>query len=212
MESKRTHDELKEILDRNTAWIENCDSKTSIILGSFGVIAGIFLATDYVSKFKSILCHMASRVSFWTVVYVIFCILSISLILTGCVCWLTVLFARVNPDKFYNRGIKSDSLIFFSSIAKHKSLSSYKRDLEKCGTKQMDEDLISQIYICSIICDKKFKYYKLGLFLASIGSILFAVLILIGSINFNWFIDYMKYTFWSEMVGFELEQYLGKYN
>ena len=78
------------------------------------------------------------------------------------------------------RGIKSDSLIFFSSIAKHKSLSSYKRDLEKCGTKQMDEDLISQIYICSIICDKKFKYYKLGLFLASIGSILFAVLILIG--------------------------------
>lgn len=47
MESKRTHDELKEILDRNTAWIENCDSKTSIILGSFGVIAGIFLATDY---------------------------------------------------------------------------------------------------------------------------------------------------------------------
>lgn len=30
MESKRTHDELKEILDRNTAWIENCDSKTSI--------------------------------------------------------------------------------------------------------------------------------------------------------------------------------------
>ena len=180
MESKRTHDELKEILDRNTAWIENCDSKTSIILGSFGVIAGIFLATDYVSKFKSILCHMASRVSFWTVVYVIFCILSISLILTGCVCWLTVLFARVNPDKFYNRGIKSDSLIFFSSIAKHKSLSSYKRDLEKCGTKQMDEDLISQIYICSIICDKKFKYYKFGLFLASIGSILFAVLILIG--------------------------------
>lgn len=45
MESKRTREELKEILDRNTAWIENCDSKTSIILGSFGVIAGIFLAT-----------------------------------------------------------------------------------------------------------------------------------------------------------------------
>ena len=88
MESKRTHDELKEILDRNTAWIENCDSKTSIILGSFGVIAGIFLATDYVSKFKSILCHMASRVCFWMVIYIIFYILTISIILAGCVCWL----------------------------------------------------------------------------------------------------------------------------
>jgi len=39
VESKRTHEELKEILDRNTAWIENCDSKTSIILGSFGALS-----------------------------------------------------------------------------------------------------------------------------------------------------------------------------
>lgn len=180
MESKRTQEELKEILDRNTAWIENCDSKTSIFLGSFGVIAGILLATDYVSKFKSILCHMASHVSFWTVVYIIFCISTISLILAGCVCWLIVLFARVNPNEFSNRGIKSDSLIFFSSIAKHKSLSSYKRDLEKCEAKQMEYDLISQIYICSIICDKKFKCYKLGLLFSSIGIALFVGLFAIG--------------------------------
>ena len=182
MESKRTHEELKEILDRNTAWIENCDSKTSIILGSFGVIAGIFLATDYVSKFKGILCHMTSNVFFWTIIYIIFCIFAISLILAGCVCWITVLFARVNPNEFSNRGIKSDSLIFFSSIVKHKSLSSYKQKLEKCETVQMEEDLISQIYICSIICDKKFKYYKLGLFLVSIGSLLFVTLFVIGII------------------------------
>jgi hypothetical protein len=180
VESKRTHEKLKEILDRNTAWIENCDSKTSIILGSFGVIAGIFLATDYISKFKSIFCHMISNVSFWTIIYIIFCISSISLILAGCICWITALFARVNLNEFSDRGIKSDSLIFFSSIAKHKSLSSYKQNLEKCETQQIEEDLISQIYICSIICDKKFKYYKLGLFLALIGSALFVMLILIG--------------------------------
>ena len=182
MESKRTHEELKEILDRNTAWIENCDSKTSIILGSFGVIAGIFLATDYVSKFKGILCHMTSNVCFWTIIYIIFCIFAISLILAGCVCWITVLFARVNPNEFSNRGIKSDSLIFFSSIAKHKTLSSYKQNLEKCDAVQINDDLISQIYICSIICDKKFKYYKWGLLLASIGSILFVVLFVVGLI------------------------------
>ena len=180
MESKRTHEELKEILDRNTAWIENCDSKTSIILGSFGVIAGILLATDYVSKFKSIFCHMASNVTLWTVVYIIFCFFAISLILAGCICWITALFARVNLNEFSNRGIKSDSLIFFSSIAKHKSLSSYKQNLKKCETTQMEDDLISQIYICSIICDKKFKYYKLGLLLASTGLILFVVLFVIG--------------------------------
>ena len=103
MESKRTREELKEILDRNTAWIENCDSKTSIILGSFGVIAGIFLATDYVSKFKSIFCHMTSNVSFWTIIYIIFFIFSISLILAGCVCWIAALFARVNLNEFSDK-------------------------------------------------------------------------------------------------------------
>lgn len=180
MESKRTREELKEILDRNTAWIENCDSKTSIILGSFGVIVGIFLATDYVSKFKSIFCHIASNVTLWTVVYIIFCFFAISLILAGCICWITALFARVNLNEFSNRGIKSDSLIFFSSIARHQSLSSYKQKLKKCETSQMEDDLISQIYICSIICDKKFKYYKLGLLLASTGLILFVVLFVIG--------------------------------
>lgn len=182
MESKRTREELKEILDRNTAWIENCDSKTSIILGSFGVIAGIFLANDYVSKFKGILCHMTSNVCLWTIIYIIFCIFAISLILAGCVCWITVLFARVNPNEFSNRGIKSDSLIFFSSIAKHKTLSSYKQNLEKCDAVQINDDLISQIYICSIICDKKFKYYKLGLLFASIGTVLFIGLFVIGLI------------------------------
>ena len=116
----------------------------------------------------------------WTIIYIIFCIFAISLILAGCVCWITVLFARVNPNEFSNRGIKSDSLIFFSSIVKHKSLSSYKQKLEKCETVQMEEDLISQIYICSIICDKKFKYYKLGLLFASIGLIFFVVLFVIG--------------------------------
>mgnify|MGYP000696616243 CR=1 FL=1 len=180
MESKRTQEQLTDILDRNTAWIENCDSKTSIILAGFGVIVGILLAADYASKFVSIFRYMTSNVSFWSVVYLIFCIFAICLILAGCICWITVLFARVNPDDFSDRGIRSDSLVFFSSIAKHKTLSSYKQNLEKCETAQINDDLISQIYICSIICDKKFKYYKLGLLLALIGSFLFVVLFVVG--------------------------------
>lgn len=180
MENKRTHEELTEILDRIILWTENCDSKTSIILGGFGVITGIFLATDYVSKFLSIYRYMISQINFWTVVYLIFCFISLGLMIVGCICWIIVLFARVNPSGLSDRGIKSDSLIFFSSISKHKTLSSYKQKLKKCEKAQMEDDLISQIYICSIICDKKFKYYNLGLLFALIGVALFVVLILIG--------------------------------
>lgn len=160
MESKRTQEELTGILDRNTAWIENCDSKTSIILAGFGVIVGILLATDYASKFVSIFRYMINNVSFWSVVYLIFSFFVICLIFAGCVCWINVLFARINLNEFSDRGIKSDSLIFFSSIAKYNTLLSYKKHLEKCEIEQLNDDLISQIYICSIICDKKFKYYK----------------------------------------------------
>ena len=180
MESKRKQEELTAILDRNTAWIENCDSKTSIILGSFGVIAGIFLATDYVKKLKSIFCHITNNVSFWSIVYLIFFIFAIGLIFAGCVCWIIVLFARINSDGFSDRGIESESLIFFSSIAKHKTLLSYKQNLEKCEESRINDDLISQIYICSIICDKKFKYYKRGLILTSIGTVFAVILFFIG--------------------------------
>ena len=34
--------------------------------------------------------------------------------LAGCVCWITVLFARVNPNEFSNRGIKSGSVKYFT--------------------------------------------------------------------------------------------------
>ena len=47
----------------------------------------------------------------------------------------------------------------------------------------MEEDLVTQIYICSIICDKKFKCYKLGLLFASMGSVLFIGLFVIGLIT-----------------------------
>ena len=55
----------------------------------------------------------------------------------------------------------------------------YKEKIENCESEEMTEDLISQIYICSIICDKKFKYYKFGLIFASIGFTMLAVLLLI---------------------------------
>ena len=61
METQRTHDEMVEILDRNTLWIENCDNKTSIILGVIGVVGGIFLANDYVEKLYSIILFMISK-------------------------------------------------------------------------------------------------------------------------------------------------------
>ncbi|MDD4164032.1 MAG: DUF5706 domain-containing protein [Eubacteriales bacterium] len=180
MESKRTREELIDILNRNTTWIENCDSKASIITSGIGVVIGILLATDYVAKFQEIYTYMVDQTGFWSMIYLILSGISIIGILIGCFSLIQVLIARIDPNEFSDKGIQLESLIYFSSIAKFKTLSAYRQKLEKCDLEKMNNDLISQIYICSLICDKKFRHYKLGLFISLAGFSLFITLAVIG--------------------------------
>ena len=174
------YDELSEILNRVNSWIENCDSKVSTILSGMGVFAGILLATDYVSKFIAIFRYMCEKITVLSAIYLIISFLSFGLLLYGVFLFMGVLFARVNPTEFEDRGVKGDSLIFFSSIAKNKTLSKYRGKLRKCSAEQMNDEIISQIYICSLICDKKFSLYKKGLICSLIGFIVFLIMAIIG--------------------------------
>lgn len=180
METKRTQEELYEILNRNTAWIENCDSKASIIISGIGVVIGILLATDYAAKFHVIYLYMIAQTQFWSIFYLILWGISILSIIVGCFLLIQILIARIDPNEFSNRGIQRESLIYFSSISKFKTLPAYKQKLVECNSDKMNNDLISQIYICSLICDKKFRNYKLGLFISLTGFSLFVVLAIIG--------------------------------
>lgn len=182
MESKRTHEELIEIFDRTVTWIDNCDSKTSIILSGLGVIAGIFMASDYVTKIIEIVRFMTSHVNFWAVIYLIMLFGSIGVLLTGCFFLIRVLISVTDTNSYQERGVKAESLVFFSSIAKNKTLSAYKKKVQKTDTTQFEEDIISQIYICSIICDAKFRNYKTGLLLSLLGFGMFSVTAIVGII------------------------------
>lgn len=174
------HDELIGILERINGWIENCDSKVSTILGGIGVIAGILLATDYISKFISIFRFMCQIESVWSIIYLIISVGSICSLLYGSFLLVMVLFARTDENEFESRGLKTESLIYFSSIAKIKSLSEYHEKLTGYKHEQMTNDLISQIYICSLICDKKFALYKKGLLYILIGFFVFMIMTIIG--------------------------------
>ncbi|QAT49308.1 hypothetical protein EQM14_05675 [Caproiciproducens sp. NJN-50] len=180
MENKRSREELNEVLDRNTAWIENCDSKTSIILGGIGVIVGILLASDYIGKFKEINKYMVDNTGFWTVLYLIVWLFSIFGILVGCVFLIYVLISKINPNEFSNKGIKADSLIYFSTIAQFKSYNDYRQKLNKYDTTELNDDITSQIYICSLICKRKFMFYKAGLTTSLSSFTLFVLMTIIG--------------------------------
>lgn len=182
MESKRTHEELIEILDRTVTWTDNCDSKTSIILGGLGVIAGIFLASDYVSKIIEIIRFMTSHINVWSVIYLVLFYGSIAVLLAGCLFLIRVLISVTDTKSYKDREVKEESLVFFSSIAKNKTLSAYKKKVQKTDNAQFEEDIISQIYVCSIICDAKFRNYKTGLLLSLLGFGIFLVIAIVGVI------------------------------
>lgn len=182
MENKQNHEELNEILNRNIAWIENCDSKASIIISGIGVVISIILATDYVTKFHEIYEYMIEQNQCLSYFYLILWGISILSIIVGSFLLFRVLIPRIDPKEYSNRGIQQESLLYFSSISKFKTLSAYKQKLVECTADKMQDDLISQIYICSLICDKKFKNYKYGLFITLTGFSLFMALAIIGFI------------------------------
>lgn len=184
METQRTHDEMVEILDRNTAWIENCDNKASIILGVIGVVAGIFLATDYVGKLYSIILFMISKehLSIWSILYVFIMAVSVVGMVIGCLFLINVLLPRFRMEEYQKRGITSESVVHYASIAKHKTFTKFRNKLIKLSDEAMMEDLAEQIYICAIICENKFAAYKKGLLTCVFSFLLFVFLAILGFI------------------------------
>ena len=114
--------ELNQILDGVNGWIENCDSKVLVILSGMGALPRIFWVGDYVSKFASIFRAAYNDFGILSVAYLFVSFLSLGLLMDGTILLVSVLFTRINPTEFKNRAVKSDSVLFFSSITKNKSL------------------------------------------------------------------------------------------
>lgn len=158
-----SHKELYKTLLLIKSWINNCDTKISVLLTGIGVFAGVFLTSDYMTQFIKI-CQFAYNMHIMLfIIYVCICVILLAVSTYGCINLTLALKARINPNQFKSKGIYSDSLIFFASIAKYDNVQKYKEQLEKCTREQMEDDIISQIYICASICTQKFSYYKIGL-------------------------------------------------
>lgn len=180
-------EDLSEILNRINTWITNCDTKVSIILSAYGVLAGILLAMDYVSKFVTIFRAMFNNLSLCCSILLLLCVLiPLLVLLRGLFYLISSLFAKIETEEFSNRGVKKDSILFFSTIAKNKTFSEYQAKLTRYSTDEIADDFISQIYICSLICDKKFSNYQKGLKNLIFGTISLLVLLFFIVIQSYW--------------------------
>lgn len=156
-------------LDRVNSWINNCDQKAGLLLATIGIVLAILFATDFVDVVKSsiiepfMLClkepehyeFSSSRFFF-----------SISLLLSVLTCVISSVYAlrtisaELNAKEIskYNPSLLSDSYLFFQTI----SSKSFEEFSEFDGV-EYQKDLMSQIYINSSICSKKFGFYKVAL-------------------------------------------------
>jgi len=182
-QSNLSKDDAIIALERINSWVNNCDAKASVIIGFYGVILAILLTSDFVAYVSELIKNVLCDITFYDVVFVLLMTMSIIVFKYGLFKLIQVIIPRTNARIFQEDGLQTDSLIHFHSIAKNsKSFINYKEKIYSQNNKEQLDDILSQIYINSKICAKKFDNLKLGIKLSLYGIVGFGVMIIIGMI------------------------------
>lgn len=113
-------DDAYKTLDTINMWINNCDTKASIVLGSIGVVATIFLSSDFVHPIKNIIEKSFSNLIWPNSLYCIVLIIGIILCVIG-ICFFV---SCITPKIILS--------ISSSTIKRLRSCGLYKKLPEKC--------------------------------------------------------------------------------
>ena len=172
-----------------SSWINNCDSKASILLALMGVILSIAFTSDFIlseikEQIKQVVDLIKGDISIClcgiiiTFIILIILTLSIGYLICSLSKMIQVLYARLDDS----RDKDNPSVCFFRSIAA-KSFDEYKSIVNGISKDTLVDDKLHQVYDCSCICTRKFTLYNEGVRLMKIGLIFFAVFLLVLIIN-----------------------------
>ena len=168
-------DYLQSTLARIIGFVNSCDVKASIVLGIFGIVVGGLLSDPLLSI---ILCNLNIAIGsdgLFAILYrALFASSSIA-ILTGLFSLIGAISAKIKPSK-------KDSRIYFVDIDKNANEETYKKKMIPLKETEVNDDLISQIYINSQICTSKYKLYNFGLIVLVIGVVVFLLVNLAAKI------------------------------
>lgn len=187
MEPKDLKEYSQETSEIVKFWIENCDTKASILLAFVGVFLSIVLTSDYIlggieSCFKAValICkNLEQAISLFAFLALVALVFSIFFFVLSIKELLSVLYARLTQDE----GQQSPSLFFYRTIG-NMSYEDYCDSVKTVNDEAMNEDRLHQIHECSQICTLKFEKYNEGLQAfksAMIAFGLFVVLLIMGN-------------------------------
>ena len=170
-----TKEDLYKKLELVNSWISNIDNKISFILGFVGIFIGFIISKGTPNIFIDISNMAIKDILTLNFGQVFSILIIITMYLTSISCLILLIMAlkgKVNSKIYKEHKLKTNSLLFFGSIAKM-NYSEYKEKCERDN--QLINDINSQIYINSKICDYKFKLYNYSIKLLIISFIVFCI-------------------------------------
>ena len=166
MDKKDINEYADKIYDQVSGWINNCDSKASILLALIGVFLPIAFTSDFLqegitAELKYIVTLFSGNCScraWGSVLLILLLGVSAFYFIKSLRSLFVVLFARLEDS----RKEENPSVSFYKSIGEH-SYEEYKQLVDGISEEQLTEDKLRQVYDCSKICTKKFLNYNQGI-------------------------------------------------
>lgn len=163
-------------------WISNCDTKSSFVLTFYGVVLTIIFTSEIGESMISTFSFMRSKeLNGESFCYFLLLALSILFFISSLITFHSIystLKGRIKQTIYKQQGLKTDSNIFFGSIATKTF-----QNFESANNIEDDSiylnDLNSQIFINANIVTQKFNYYNKSLLWMLISLTIFLMYIVI---------------------------------
>lgn len=175
-----------DVYDQVSSWINNCDSKASILLALIGVILSITFTSDYILKgiedlvkgIFGVLKGIGGGCVCTNVILLMILGISLGYLIGSIKNLLLVLYARLDDS----HSEENPSICFYRSISSM-SYDEYKKRVVEIDDDTMNDDMLRQVHDCSQICMKKFTFYNESIRYMKVGLVLFAIYILAFIVN-----------------------------
>lgn len=163
-------------------WISNCDTKSSFVLTFHGVVLTIIFTSEIGESMISTFSFMKSKeLTGESFCYFLLLALSILFFISSLItfhCIYSTLKGRIKQMTYKQQGLKTDSNIFFGSIAT-KTFQNFEAANNIDDDSLYLNDLNSQIFINANIVTRKFNYYNKSLLWMLISLTIFLMYIVI---------------------------------
>lgn len=180
MEKNEIKQYADDTYEQISSWINNCDSKASILLALVGVILSIVFTSQYLldgiasltKEVVSLIKGEGTSCACASFFILIILVMSIGFIFDSIRNLISVLYAHMDDSRDKN----SPSISFYRSIGS-KSYDEYKKLVEDISEDALIEDKLRQVHDCSKICTRKFTTYNDGISSMKIGLVFLAIFV-----------------------------------